>query len=59
MCLLEKCLKLEQAWHPLIKKIIKDQFVCHDLNLCVIRPTLPHPGYKGQTTCTITVPDMA
>lgn len=28
-----KLLKIEQAFHPLIKSIIKDQFVCHDLTL--------------------------
>ena len=28
-----KEVKLQGAWHPLIKSAIKDQFVCHDLNL--------------------------
>ena len=48
----EKCLKLEQAWHPLIKKIIKDQFVCHDLNLCNKVPfgLITGPNMAGKTT---------
>ncbi len=29
----KKLLQVEQAWHPLIKKAIKDQFKCHDLTL--------------------------
>lgn len=29
----KKVLNVKGGWHPLIKSIIKDQFVCHDLNL--------------------------
>ncbi len=29
----KKVLELKGAWHPLIKSIIKDQFICHDIQL--------------------------
>ena len=28
-----KLFAIESGWHPLIKSVIKDQFVCHDINL--------------------------
>jgi len=44
--------KLEGAWHPLIKSIIKDQFVAHDLNLdedCFFG-LITGPNMAGKTT---------
>ena len=29
----KKIVSIQQAWHPLIKDAIKDQFVCHDIHL--------------------------
>lgn len=43
-----KVLDIKQAWHPLIKANIKDQFVCHDL-------TLDEESYFG----LVTGPNMA
>lgn len=45
-------LKLTRAWHPLIKSVLKDQFVCHDLTLS--RDTyfglITGPNMAGKTT---------
>lgn len=48
----EKRLVLKQAWHPLIKHIIKDQFVCHDINLTSEVPfgLITGPNMAGKTT---------
>lgn len=48
----EKTLVLKQAWHPLIKQIIKDQFVCHDINLTEEIPfgLITGPNMAGKTT---------
>jgi len=47
-----KEVKLEGAWHPLIKSAIKDQFVCHDLNLNneAYFGLITGPNMAGKTT---------
>jgi DNA mismatch repair protein MutS len=48
----EKVVNLEGAWHPLIKSIIKDQFVAHDINLnkeCYFG-LITGPNMAGKTT---------
>ena len=48
----EKVVELEGAWHPLIKSIIKDQFVAHDINLnkeCFFG-LITGPNMAGKTT---------
>jgi DNA mismatch repair protein MutS len=48
----KKTLRIEQAWHPLIKKVILDQFVCHDLELSKDRffGLITGPNMAGKTT---------
>ena len=48
----KKILHLEQSFHPLIKSIIKDQFVCHDLHLDeqVYFGLITGPNMAGKTT---------
>ncbi len=48
----EKKLILNQAFHPLIKSIIKDQFVCHDLKLNEKQyfGLITGPNMAGKTT---------
>ncbi len=43
---------IEQAWHPLIKNALKDQFVCHDLNLNedIFFGLITGPNMAGKTT---------
>lgn len=47
-----KEVKLTGAWHPLIKSAIKDQFVCHDLNLdsSAYFGLITGPNMAGKTT---------
>ncbi len=44
--------QITQAWHPLIKNALKDQFVCHDLNLNskVFFGLITGPNMAGKTT---------
>lgn len=44
--------KLKRAWHPLIKKVLKDQFVCHDLELTRDQffGLITGPNMAGKTT---------
>lgn len=48
----EKVVQLEGAWHPLIKSIIKDQFVAHDINLNkeIFFGLITGPNMAGKTT---------
>ncbi len=48
----EKVLNVQQAWHPLIKSAIKDQFVCHDLILNDKKffGLITGPNMAGKTT---------
>jgi len=48
ICPNQKLLEIRKAWHPLIKKNLEDQFICHDL-------TLDDSEYFG----LITGPNMA
>lgn len=43
---------IQQAWHPLIKNALKDQFVCHDLNLSsdIFFGLITGPNMAGKTT---------
>ncbi len=43
---------IQQAWHPLIKNALKDQFVCHDLSLTkdVFFGLITGPNMAGKTT---------
>lgn len=45
-------LKLTRAWHPLIKSVLKDQFVCHDLTLSqdTYFGLITGPNMAGKTT---------
>lgn len=45
-------LSLKRAWHPLIKSVLKDQFVCHDLNLNqdTYFGLITGPNMAGKTT---------
>lgn len=45
-------LTLKRAWHPLIKSVLKDQFVCHDLNLNqeTYFGLITGPNMAGKTT---------
>lgn len=48
----KQILKIDQGFHPLIKSIIKDQFVCHDLyldNSCFFG-LITGPNMAGKTT---------
>jgi DNA mismatch repair protein MutS len=48
----EGTLSLKRAWHPLIKSILKDQFVCHDLGLDqeTYFGLITGPNMAGKTT---------
>lgn len=48
----QKLMHLEGAWHPLIKSVIKDQFVSHDLKLDqdVYFGLITGPNMAGKTT---------
>lgn len=48
----EKILNLKSAWHPLIKSIIKDEFVAHDIRLDknVYFGLITGPNMAGKTT---------
>ncbi len=48
----EGTLSLKRAWHPLIKSILKDQFVCHDLTLSeeTYFGLITGPNMAGKTT---------
>lgn len=43
---------IKQAWHPLIKNALKDQFVCHDLDLNkdIFFGLITGPNMAGKTT---------
>jgi DNA mismatch repair protein MutS len=45
-------LELTRAWHPLIKNVLKDQFVCHDLTLSqdTYFGLITGPNMAGKTT---------
>lgn len=47
-----KILNINQAWHPLIKASIKDQFVCHDLEMDKHQyfGLITGPNMAGKTT---------
>jgi len=48
----EKCFIVEGMWHPLIKTTLKDQFVCHDLELNESNyfGLITGPNMAGKTT---------
>jgi len=48
----EKLLELRGVWHPIIKKTIRDQFVCHDLDLNkkTYFGLITGPNMAGKTT---------
>ena len=48
----KKILKLQGAWHPLIKSVIKDQFVPHNINLDELKffGLITGPNMAGKTT---------
>lgn len=47
-----KVISIEGGWHPLIKSVIKDQFVCHDINLDEQKyfGLITGPNMAGKTT---------
>jgi DNA mismatch repair protein MutS len=48
----KQVLNIKQGFHPLIKSLIKDQFVCHDINLDqkVFFGLITGPNMAGKTT---------
>jgi len=48
----ERCLKVKGAWHPLIKSVLRDQFVCHDIDLNEEKSfgLITGPNMAGKTT---------
>ena len=48
----KQILNIKQGFHPLIKSLIKDQFVCHDLNLNELTyfGLITGPNMAGKTT---------